>query len=165
MIHLEFALKFFLEVEVDGKRQFIGPKGRDSLEGKSIKLKEHQLPLSHQKKELLPTHLQEVELEPYILMRGQLFYPWDQREEGNYWLRISQVSELSRKAWTFRILKKRIDWIYPFEEESGDRQLNGMELTSKIEAISDQLPIMLAYKKANGAMACLMIVEDAWPFQ
>jgi len=80
VVHLELSIKFYLLTKGGSRLEdFIGPAGRDRLDLKWDRLRQHQLPLSHTEQVLdflqqqclpLPSHRQ-------LLLTGILFYAYE----------------------------------------------------------------------------------------
>jgi hypothetical protein len=160
-IHLEFALKFYLAHRVGESWKFTGPKGRDTLEGKSRKLVDHQMRLCIDHKHLLPKELSHYNFEASLMMKGNIFYPFNLSNKSNKWLKRTEINLLDKwKQARFRILETRRDWIYPYDPAGKHSELSYQALTEKLTRLS--LPIMLVYD-FEGEEGLLMVVEDSWP--
>jgi hypothetical protein len=164
-IQLEFALKYFLAIEQEGKVNFIGPKGRDSLEAKSKKLIEQQMQMSLNHSEQLGEEIRDLDFRPQIMMKGELFHPFNKVKEDNLWLYLKDIDQLAQwgASTEFVILKLRRDWLFPFDVELWDAPLSADDCILEIKAMKSQIPLMVAYKARNGEYGRLMIVANHWP--
>ncbi len=163
-IQLEFALKYFLAFGAHDQRQFIGPKGKDSLESKSRKLIDQQMQLSLNHSEMLEESLRSLDFRPQIMLKGELFYPLDQKQSQNHWLHYKDLKKLSiwDKNSEFLILTYRRDWIFPFDKDLWQNNIGSSECIDQLAKKNADLPIMIAYKDGK-VYGRIMLVSDNWP--
>lgn len=164
-IHLEFALKFYLQTEDSPSPRFIGPKGRDSLNGKVEKLLDHQMRLSEVYKEQLPENLRNYDFRPRIMIKGVLFYPFKKGDSRDLWLRISDRDALSSmpENLEFTLLKHRRSWIFPFDPDLDSKRVGKHSLIDQLGKKDLSLPLMVAYSDHKQIYGRIMMVEDSWP--
>lgn len=120
-IHLEFAIKYYLKVEINDKTHFIGPNAKDSLKRKVVKLKEVQLPLLKKYPHLLPDKFSKIEFKPKLLFKVFCFFPIDEWmkkpqdifNEG-WWASIQDWDKITSQADYFQIITQKSKWIFPY---------------------------------------------------
>jgi len=160
-IHLEFALKFYLEYQLNGKEYYIGPKGRDSLSGKTRKLVDHQLKLTKKWKHLMEDQLKKFDFIPQLMLKGYIFYPIEKMDKEAYYVRISEMEKVSQLETNFYVIEKRKDWIYPFHSELRKDPLSYADFKKRINKVG--LPTLCYMQTRSENDKLLMIVEDHWP--
>lgn len=120
-IHLEFAIKYYLKVEINDKTHFIGPNAKDSLKRKVVKLKEVQLPLLKKYPHLLPDKFSKIEFKLKLLFKVFCFLPIDEWmkkpqdifNEG-WWASIQDWDKITSQADYFQIITQKSKWIFPY---------------------------------------------------
>ena len=165
-VQLEFAIKYFLAKQSDQEdTQFIGPKGRDSLKAKSKKLIEQQMQLSLNHSEQLEEGLRAFDFKPQIMLKGELFFPLGKSDKSNLWMYYKEIDRLMEwnQADEFVILKKRRDWLFPFDLALWHKPLSPMDCLKQLRSLNDQIPMMIVYKRESGDYGRLMIVDNNWP--
>lgn len=164
-MQLEFALKYFLAIEQAGKVSFIGPKGKDSLEAKAKKLVEQQMQMSMNHSEQLGEEIRDLDFRPQIMLKGELFYPFKPNQEGNLWLFLKNINQLSKwpASNAFVILEKRRDWLFPFDLDLWNNPLSTNNCITQLRKMQSQTPLMVAYRTNGGEFGRLMIVANSWP--
>ncbi len=161
-IHLEFALKYYLKTEQNGRVRYIGPKGKDNLEGKAKKLVDNQLQQLKDHINLLPPKLRDFQYQSRLMLKGFIFHPHT-RAEDQLWIKRSEIEELRIEASQFYFLENIRDWIYPFDPIHRKDPYSIDSFKERIR-ISEHLPIMLVIEKKE-KLWLLMVVEDGWPDQ
>ena len=161
-IHLEFALKYYLAIEDGGVMRYIGPKGRDSLEGKSVKLLDHQLKLCSNHSELLDKELRKFHFEPKLLLKGFIFYPYGSKEDC-WWIRQKDLNRIELEERNeYYIFKQRRDWIFPYDPRLREKCLKSNKFLDEL-LDSEQLPLLCLTVSKEGKENLLMVVADQWP--
>lgn len=163
-IHLEFALKYYLAFPENGKTRYIGPKGRDTLEGKTKKLLEHQLKLCYNYPELLEDNLQAQKFKAQLMLKGIIFYPYQERIKNEaIWLRRKELESISLETNAhYFILENRRDWIYPYDPILRTDSLNRDEFKRRVEK-TNNIPLLNLIVTEEEKEILLMIVDDDWP--
>lgn len=164
-VHAEFALKYYLAHTENGQQLFTGPKGRDTFARKAKKLTEHQLLLSSEYHNLLPSSVREFTFESRLILKGVLFYPFDTNRTGDLWLKYSERVKLEKlNDFQFYLLPKRKDWIFPFDKNLKIAAVTPSNMSREIETYQDRLPLMISYEnEKTGELARMIIVADSWP--
>lgn len=163
-IHLELAVKFFLELEAplstDPLSRWLGPNSADRLDRKLARLHSHQLPLavSQQGKEVL-ANLGVDRFQQQLRLGGILFHsrehsnpaqdqqlnPYHQRAD---WIRLA---EHTQELGDWRILAKP-DWL-------SARYQDGQPLPENLETLVNKRPLMLIHADGNRRF----LVGNHWP--
>jgi hypothetical protein len=168
-IHLELAIKFFLEVTVDGSVEWIGPSTKDNLSKKQSKLMNRQLKIPKQYPHLLPFHLQLIEFKPQILLKGAAFiefkkYTLSENPLKNaWWLHVEELDSIKQPNLLFAIVPNRKDWIFPFNKRL--ERMNFQQLKFEIlDYLELQNEIMITrFLKDGTPIDRGFIVRSNWP--
>ena len=91
--HLEFTLKYYLKTKLNGKSIFLGHGAKDQLSRKAGRLVRYQSKALRDNRSLLPKPLQAIYFKPKILMKGCLFYPYDE------WNNKSRFNPFNQAWW------------------------------------------------------------------
>ncbi len=170
-IHLEFSIKYYLKTKIKDKTIFLGPSTKDWMNRKIIKLKTHQTQLSNTHKRLLPVELREISFKQKAIIKGCLFYPWEEWKEKatknetieGWWLSIKKVDEIYEENFVYQIIKKKKSWIFPYDLTFD--QLNFKQMKKELEDhFNDLNELMLVRYDATGSPIDRgFIVKDLWP--
>ncbi|MEX2380582.1 MAG: DUF1853 family protein [Vicingaceae bacterium] len=165
-IHLEFALKFYLQTVWKGKVTFLGPNVKDSLSKKSQKLIKRQSQLLIQHADLLPTDLRSIDFQPQIWMKGVRFYPFQGNENYTHsrawWLNIENIEFLQQADFTFELINHKKDWIFPYYKASS---VEFETLSSKAKKYLEQKAnaLMVVRRKGGEVVDRGFIMRTDWP--
>jgi hypothetical protein len=162
--HLEFALKFYLLLATpSGGKDYVGPNGFDRLHRKLYKMRERQLPLSEAYSYLLPRNVQEVELQPKLLMKGLIY---EEKAKGTalkdkFYQRLSDFKEKALKECEFVLKKHKLQWLVPLSE--WNEPLNFTEVCYMLDNyLINEKSVMLVIRQGTCFFSGF-IVRDSWP--
>ena len=167
-IHLEVALKYYLQFD---RASFIGPDGKDSLNEKINKLKNLQLKLCSNYRQLLPSKLIDLDLKPQLFIRGLLLFRlqvWEKRKNPNahnegWWCRYSEIDLI--KDTMVCIVNDKMNWIYPFANLSFP--LSPIEFKNQLEMKQKKdMSLMVVRTDKKGMLLDRgFVVSEHWPNQ
>ena len=89
------------------------------------RLLNHQTKLSQTHKHLFPISLQEIKFKSKAIIKGCLFFPWEEwilmtkRNETNegWWMSIDQIANLNSQGAEFGLITQKINWIFPYSKQ------------------------------------------------
>lgn len=170
LTHLEVAVKFYLGIEVEGKKHWLGPNAKDSLERKLSHLQTHQLPMGKQ-------YPRNVESKHYI--QGYLFEHYthsttkNEQPKNNLYLWCFQ-HELhdffANMPLNWKVLD-RSQWLGGLHEHDNKIDSAPTKLDADLLSLMDQKELNKA-KMLNAQTvsanekkldARLMVVNNNWP--
>tara|TARA_R110002049_G_scaffold4601_5_gene32006 strand:+ start:17587 stop:18360 length:774 start_codon:yes stop_codon:yes gene_type:complete len=182
-VHLETAVKFYLYVA--GQRvigsHYIGPNARDTLERKTQRLHQHQLPLSDL--EMARIRIGAGALEPITKsnwVRGMIFYrPGEPVSTGassilapghprGVWIRESELDWFGRQpaSHTYRVLRKPF-WLSARGDDVDSAAANQDHVVEQLQRHFriEKHPVMIGcFSTSLSSEVCrLMVVGDSWP--
>lgn len=166
VIHLEVAVKFFLEVLFDNKTVWLGPNLIDSLDHKFNKLITKQIQLSTQKEALPILKSMDISIdEHWVLLKGRLFNQSNLFENKHYWINYDDflVSEDDQSQW---IILSKTHWLSEVNNLDynflPNEQLNKDELMKKLKQELKSSPICIAKVNNNTETKRLFITPNDW---
>ncbi len=167
LIHLEFAIKFYLKFEDEGQSHFLGPNAKDKLANKVRKLLDHQCQLATAHPDLLPKSLQVEKIVPKLMIKGVLFLPWREYEKSEilnegWWLRIKELSKLGEVKNKFGVLKKR-EWIYSFYPDAEMLDFTKLQLILKNLLQLENAVMLVRYDENLQPLDRGFVVNNNWP--
>ncbi len=146
-VHLEVALKYYLQCNDGKKEKWIGPNSKDQLSNKVAKLKK-QLSVS--------VPVQEFGLERNLFVQGILFKHSDGYLEDNCWIHADQ--NLNTEGFVVYKLNRE-NWISGFARTKVIEMRNELIL---VEETKKARQFVLLSKKDNIEYR-LMVVPSNWP--
>ena len=166
LIHLELAIKFYL-LNKDGTQltDFVGPAGRDRLDLKWDRLRQHQLPLSHTGEVLDFLKQQGLPLpaRQQLLLTGMLFYAYENwqstvvddiglnpQHQRGWWLEHHELAQLNTTRGPQRgfIILPKWHWIAGPRHYNEPQPIDYNELV--VRTTADPWPNMvLIYERAH----------------
>lgn len=165
-IHLEVAVKFFLQVTHDANTSWLGPNLIDSLDLKFDKLVNQQIKLSsHNEAKPILEDLGLTIDEHWIILKGRLFKRDYTTESKHYWLIFNDFINCEDDNSTWVILSKA-HWLSEINNLDynflPNELLSKKDLEEKLKDILDVSPICIA-KTNNGAETKrLFITPNEW---
>lgn len=169
-IHLEFAIKFYLQMNLKGKTTFLGPSTKDWMKRKLKKLLSHQLQLTKSYCELLPDSVKNIDFTPKVCIKGSLFFhfgEWnperrDILNEG-WWLNVNEMEKLNNDSYSFNLITKKGNWIFPFNKRI--ERFNFQQLQKKADfLLESRNEIMVVRFNSQGeAIDKGFVVRRNWP--
>lgn len=159
--HLEVAVKFYLGIELNQERLWLGPNSKDRLDKKWWRMVSHQLPLAQQ--------FQVREADSQYWLKGILFEPWHShpkyikagRDHSFHWLTAENAA--------FYFAEHPGDWLWlPKAHWLGATASAARTLPSEAvpQALQqhfarDQFGVMLAHRCAVERRC--FVVDNNWP--
>jgi len=122
-IHLEFALKYYLQTTLKGKKIFLGPNAKDRLSRKADRILNHQVQQANLHRSLLPSKLHNINFQAKVLIKGCLFYPFKIWSKINnktalnqgWWMHVENFSMFKDQKFQFSLIESKNHWIFPFD--------------------------------------------------
>lgn len=141
MIHLEFAIKYYIEIN-SPITEYWGPNFNDNWLRKREHLVSHQMALSSKFNHLLPSQYRNQSFSQCVSILGNLFYGID--KNINCWYCLSNnLEEIKNKGSYFKLVERRLDWAFPFE--TPDYYLDYEELNLKLKELDDTAKMIVIY--------------------
>jgi len=169
-IHLEFAIKFYLKVEINGKTVFLGPSTKDWMQRKVNKLVSTQCQNARTYSHLLPLSIKNQEFEPKLLLKGALFYPiedWENKQEKKinegWWCTVDMVAQTFIDNCNYYLITKKEEWIFPFRRSQQLLDFQVLSSHSKV-LLESRNEVMIVRLKPNGDIIDRgFLVRQNWP--
>lgn len=166
VIHLEVAVKFFLQINNQQQSHWLGPNLKDRLDLKVNKLLSQQIELSN--KALAKTELQKLDIaidEHWVLLKGRLFKHDKHLTADCAWLSLEDFSRYQNNDSRWVILDKSY-WLseianinecfLPTEILSKD------ELLNSLNRLLEKKPVCVAKIDHNKESKRLFITANNW---
>jgi hypothetical protein len=159
-IHLEFAIKYYIEHNKENKSEYWGPNYNDNWAQKKHKIVSFQSELTRLYPELLPSQFQSILFQKKILIFGQLFKKENMNSQ-NWCIQHSDLNKLETKGTFFYLAPKKYDWIFPF---SKDNKLNTFsEIKSKIIQSPNRAKMIVCYNQKKIPTSWGFILYNSFP--
>jgi len=166
-IHVEVAVKFFLQVNVDNKNHYLGPNLNDNLEKKFDKLVNKQIELSSHilTKEILDKKDLIVD-EHWVILKGRLYSHNHTLEKTNSWLSLTEFLHYKDEVNSSWIILSKTHWLaeienieYNFlENEVYDKALLDLYLSNNLE----NKPLCLVKINNDKETLRFFVTPDDW---
>jgi len=167
VIHVEVAVKFFLQINVDNKSQYLGPNLNDNLDKKFDKLINKQIELSNHlltKKKLDKKGL--TVDEHWVILKGRLYSSNHTLDKTNSWLSLEEFLRYKDEANSSWIILSKTHWLaevenieYNFlDNEVFDKALLDQYLLNHLE----NKPLCLVKVNNDKETLRLFVTPDDW---
>ncbi|MDH5393926.1 MAG: DUF1853 family protein [Gammaproteobacteria bacterium] len=165
-VHLEVAVKFFLEIINDKKSCWVGPNTRDRLDLKVDKLLNQQIELSNSS--LVKSQLKQQNInidDHWVILKGRLFKNSNKLESGCCWLSISDFmhSQNSDSLWLILDKPHWLSAISNVSEHFLAAQLyQKKELLAVLHETIDERPVCIAKIDDDKETKRFFITANDW---
>jgi len=157
IIHLEVAVKFYLNVKYKEQEYWFGTNLNDRLDLKQQRLINHQINISDLDTEYLVD-------EKHILLKGRLFSYSPTLTDNNIWMTVSDFTRLQDQHSQWLLLEKPY-WLSEIEQANVHFIDSDILSKSKLEEIINHLdshPRCIAQLQDKQEIRRLFICPDNW---
>lgn len=166
VIHLEVAVKFFLEISFSDRTHWLGPNLIDSLDTKFDKLINKQIKLSSKKEALATLKKNNIEIDEHrIILKGRLFKKNGFNENQYSWINIDSFIEMEGDNSKWIILPKT-HWLSEINNLNynflANEQYDKKSLNSVLIESLKSLPICIAKTINDIEIKRLFITPNDW---
>jgi len=169
-IHLELAIKFFLQIKIGVEYQWIGPSTKDNLTKKKGKLLNHQLKLTEHHKALFPEAFQSTVFTPQLLLKGAEFIHFEAYQPTPYpltnawWIHVENLEKIEKQNFQFVIVPNRKDWIFPFNKRLEKHAFNELKREIQDFLLLQNEILVGRFDSHGNPLDRGFVVRSNWPF-
>ena len=166
IIHVEIAVKFFLEISTSKKTHWLGPNLIDSLDSKFDKLVNKQIKLSSNKEALSILKKNNIHIdEHWIILKGRLFKQGEFNKNKHCWVNVDSFIDIEDDNSQWIVLPKthwlseinNLDYNFLPNEQYDKKSINSV----LIETLKKS-PICLAKIDNDTETKRLFITPNDW---
>lgn len=158
LLHIEVALKFFIERFGKTEEDLIGPNGKDTWINKKQKLLQQQLPILEISAQ---QQYDSKSIKSCCWIAGELFPLASNHLDQKTWaLKQSTLSNIKIKANYFALIPFKRDWIFPFNRFSS---LQNIAEIKKINKPLTKSVMLVLYDQKKIPISRGFILNDNWP--